>query len=87
MPYIGPDRREALEECRVDTVGRGLSSPGELNFVLTTIVDQYLRRQTFGYAALNEVIGVLECAKLEFYRRMAVPYEDAMRDVNGDVYS
>jgi hypothetical protein len=32
------------------------------------------------------MIGVLECAKLELYRRVAAPYEDAKCEDNGDVY-
>ena len=38
------------------------------------------------YAHLNEAIGVLECAKLELYRRVAAPYEDGKRAETGDVY-
>ena len=29
---------------------------------------------------------MLECAKLELYRRVAAPYEDEKIDQNGDVY-
>ena len=32
------------------------------------------------------MVGVLECAKLELYRRMAAPYEDEKIEDNGDVY-
>ena len=35
---------------------------------------------------LIPLIGVLECAKLELYRRVAAPYEDDKIDENGDVY-
>ena len=38
------------------------------------------------YVKLNELIGVLECAKLELYRRVASPYEDEKVESNGDVY-
>ena len=33
----------------------------------------------------NAMFGVLECVKLEFYRRLATPYEDVKCDENGDV--
>ena len=39
------------------------------------------------YAHLNEAIGVLECAKLELYRRVAAPYEDEKIAESGDVYT
>jgi hypothetical protein len=38
------------------------------------------------YSIINDIVGVLECAKMEFYRRVAVPYEDKKRTENGDVY-
>jgi len=31
-------------------------------------------------------VGVLECAKMELYRRVAAPYEDKKKEENGDVY-
>ena len=39
------------------------------------------------YSEINSVIGVLECAKMELYRRIAAPYEDKKCEENGDVYS
>jgi hypothetical protein len=38
-------------------------------------------------ASADEVVGVLECAKLEIYRRIAAPYEDKKIVENGDVYT
>ena len=38
------------------------------------------------YHAYNEIIGVLECVKQEFYRRMVAPYEDKKCEENGDVF-
>ena len=79
MPYIDGYRREDLNP---------LTSPhnaGELNYVITYIVNEYLGN-SYGYSDINEVIGVLECAKLELYRRIASPYEDEKIQQNGDVY-
>jgi hypothetical protein len=38
------------------------------------------------YQSINDVLGALEGAKLEFYRRIAAPYEDTKIQENGDVY-
>lgn len=35
--------------------------------------------------AINDCIGACEGAKLEFYRRVASPYEDVKIKQNGDV--
>jgi hypothetical protein len=61
-------------------------SPGELNYVFTEIALRYIRDFGLNYAHVNDVIGALECAKLEFYRRLAAPYEDKKIAENGDVY-
>lgn len=81
MPYIDADARERLDG------GGDPQTPGELNYAITRLVDEYLvRRGGIRYAHLNEVVGVLECAKLELYRRLAAPYEDGKIETAGDVY-
>jgi hypothetical protein len=37
------------------------------------------------YAQYNEIIGFLECCKLEFYRAQVGPYEEVKRKENGEV--
>ncbi|KPJ83722.1 MAG: hypothetical protein AMS19_03415 [Gemmatimonas sp. SG8_23] len=86
MPYITQDAR-----ARIDA-GGAPAHAGELNYAVTRLVDAYLARAAESegrvrYAHLNEAIGVLECAKLELYRRVAAPYEDRKRTESGDVYS
>ncbi|MGH3997156.1 MAG: DUF6899 family protein [Pseudonocardiaceae bacterium] len=80
MPYIVPERRFEAADAP--------ATEGELNFAITTLVDDYIRRHPAGlrYAVLNEVVGALECAKLELYRRIVGPYEDKAIAKNGDVY-
>jgi hypothetical protein len=85
MPYVTPDARLRLD------AGNPPRNAGELNYALTRLVDAYLvaRAEEAGrlrYAHLNEAIGVLECAKLELYRRVAAPYEDGKQAETGDVY-
>lgn len=83
MPYIKQDARERLQDLDIPTTA------GELNYLITKLCSEYV--DDFGginlcYQKLNEVIGVLECAKMEFYRRVAAPYEDEKMKKNGDVY-
>ena len=81
MPYIKQERREAIR------AGAKPQDAGELNFAITVLVDDYLKAKgAMRYAHVNEVIGAMDCAKLEFYRRVAVPYEDKKIAEAGDVY-
>jgi hypothetical protein len=59
-----------------------------LNYDLTRQCLRFIKHQPGGlnYANINAVVGVLECMKLEFYRRAAAPYEDKKIQQNGDVY-
>ncbi|WP_411971131.1 DUF6899 family protein [Halomonas rhizosphaerae] len=81
MPYIDQDRREALNS------GSKPETAGELNYLVTRLVDAYVvSHGGLRYSRINEVVGVLECAKLEAYRRLAGPYEDRKAREAGDVY-
>lgn len=79
MPYIKALlRRDAWLTPRTS---------GDLNYALTETLIGYLKREGVSYEAINDCLGALEGAKLEFYRRVAVPYEEKKRLENGDVYS
>ena len=59
---------------------------GMMNYCISTLISKTLSAHGTNYALINELIGVLECAKLELYRRVASPYEDTKVQENGDVY-
>lgn len=80
MPYI-------KAEDRKDIVPFGAINAGELNYVLTRIVNEYWHENGKNYQAFNDIIGALEGAKLELYRRKVAPYEDIKMKENGDVYA
>jgi hypothetical protein len=54
---------------------------------MTKIIHRYIEKHGLCYATINEVIGVLECAKLELYRMIAAKYEDKKRAENGNISS
>jgi hypothetical protein len=78
MPYI-------TQDARADALENPVTS-GELNFAITTLIASYMDSKLMSYAMINDVLGALEGAKLEFYRRVVVPYENTKIDENGDVY-
>ena len=80
MPYI-----KQRDRLRIATDATPISA-GDLNYMITALITEYLGRKELNYQKINECIGVLECAKLELYRRIAAPYEDQKIQENGDVY-
>ena len=80
MPYIDPKNRYDLQ------VGFTPNNPGELNYLFTSLITEYLKTKKTSYQTINDILGALEGCKLEFYRRIAVPYEQDKIKTNGDVY-
>ena len=80
MPYIPRREREGL------LTFVPAQSPGELTYLFTAAIVEYLGIHGTSYDVLNAAIGALECAKLELYRRIAAPYDDKKIIKNGDVY-
>lgn len=89
MPYIPYGDRPKFDEgalAALDKLTQDLGfSNGDFNYVITQVANIYLQRHGTSYNTIKDVIGAFECAKLEFYRRVASPYEDRKISQNGDV--
>lgn len=83
MPYVKSEVRTDLFFGAVRP-----KTPGELNYMFSQVAANYWNDLAVpkSYQRLNDIIGALEGAKLEFYRRVAGPYEDIKIKENGDVY-
>ncbi len=80
MPYITDIAKRRLDW---DTP----LNAGELNYLITRVILDYQQTHGLCYATINDIVGALEGAKLEYYRRIATPYEDEKIKSNGDVYN
>lgn len=83
MPYIRPPERDVIGPLDYRQVP--ITTVGQLNFVITKLCHHYIEGHGLRYASVNAAIGVLECAKQELYRMVAVPYEDKKRKENGPI--
>lgn len=81
MPYIKKDRRAAL-----NAMSDMPQNSGELNYLITRLVIRYVKLRPMNYQTLSEALSALEAAKLEYYRRVLIPYEDLKKEENGDVF-
>lgn len=94
MPYIKEDLREQLK-FSLDLLAGDITTnienfpenrAGVLNYVITSLIDScYGPLANAKYQDYNEAIGMLECCKLEFYRKAVTPYEDIKLKENGPV--
>jgi hypothetical protein len=83
MPYISQTERSKFTEV-IKQTSDAARTPGDLNYLITEICHNYMRNKGIRYTNFNEVIGMLECCKLELYRRQVAPYEDTCVVKNGD---
>jgi hypothetical protein len=87
MPYIAPENRPKFDaglNLLKEELRKGGYEAGELNYVISCLLNDAFAANT-RYAEANKLVGVMEAAKLEFYRRKVAPYEDLKITENGDV--
>ena len=86
MPYIRQDKREPIDESlKISLNNAWYHNAGSLNYLITRLFHRHIVQRGLKYEVINELIGVLECCKLELYRMIAAKYEDKKRLENGPV--
>ena len=91
MPYIKQEDRDKLLdeivelELKLQKLRTIRTEDGNLNYVMTRLLHNEIDYRGKCYKTLNSLIGVLECCKLELYRRIVVDYEDEKIAEDGDV--
>jgi len=80
MPYIKQKERKEIDES-----SKNITTCGQLNYAITKLLHQYIKRHELNYNSINDVIGAIESAKAEFQRRVVTPYEELKIKENGDL--
>lgn len=91
MPYIKKNYRDQFDSLIDDLVTKvnlindidHQEKDGLLNYIFTSLLDKCYPNPN--YHRSNEMIGILECCKLEMYRKSVAPYEDLKIRENGEV--
>ena len=91
MPYIKQEKREwldpgidelmiALVNLEIDDESNNMEE--NINYVFTKLL-----KKCYGnsYGELNDALGILSAVQLEFYRKVAAPFEDQKIYDNDDV--
>jgi len=97
MPYIAPEQRQVLDPL-IDALAERLAREareagsdgafaGLLNYAVTRLALAVVRHLFGGlrYWLIAALTGVFQNVAQEFYRRVAVPYEDRQKAQSGDV--
>lgn len=89
MPYILKEKRAVLDPAvlKLAEAFRKLDDDGNfagnLNYVITRLFSALYPNPN--YQRFNDIVGALECCKLELYRKKTAPYEDIKEQENGPV--
>ena len=88
MPYIKDAERSKVAPvlAALKVVLNDGFTDGELNYLFTKIGLLFLQQHGTSYNTISKIVGGLESAKLEFYRRVASTYEENKKAENGDVF-
>jgi len=87
MPYIQKEKRTILDPAirqLADAFTRLADDgnfAGNLNYTITKLL--FTLYPEPNYQRFNDMIGALECCKLELYRKKISPYEDLKEQENG----
>lgn len=94
MPYIDETSRKILDQT-IDDLANIITNHseldndnvmavlGDMNYVVSRLFSKIMGKTS--YAKIAMITGVLENIKQEFYRRVAVPYEEEKIVTNGDI--
>ena len=88
MPYIAPDHRVDIYQPNAGIINIDhIHTVGDLNYAISMMCLSFVKKLGgMSYTNANSIVGVLDCAKEEFRRRMLNPYEDTKIEENGDVF-
>lgn len=85
MPYIPTSQKEEIDKGLIALNLSEIKDSGGLNYAIHQIVSRYISQNKESYQTYNDIIGALECAKMELYRRLISDYEDKKILLNKDV--
>jgi hypothetical protein len=85
MPYLRQEEKSVINNCFVGSFCP--ENAGQLQYAIAQMIDNYHLKYGRNYRNCNEIMGALNGANQEYYRRVVAPYEDTKIHSNGDCYS
>lgn len=83
MPHVSQEVRRQYDPGVILPA----DSVGTLNYLMTEEIIRYVEEHGLSYQTINDALGALLGAALEFYLQVAVPYERNKALQNGNVYA
>lgn len=84
MPYVKEENREKFD-VDIASLSEKVTCEGDLNYIISVLMHDRLSKIGLNYQNANNLVGMLECAKMELYRTIIAPYENIKMDENGRI--
>lgn len=91
MPYIRKEYRDKLDphlsklEDELKPMMRGNQGKGNLTYALYHLGLTAIQQKGVRYGTVSDILACFRDAEMELRRRVLDPYEDSIRDINGDI--
>jgi hypothetical protein len=87
MPYINQSRRREIDFKYNELLEiAGNLTDGDINYIISNLLNRRIEQKGVSYTVCNSIVGILECAKMEFYNKLVTSYENIKIAENGGLY-
>lgn len=83
MPYISEEDRKFYEDLVDEIEAMPIYTPGDLQYLIAVLIGSYMADKELRYSTMNDVMGALNGANMEYYREVVGPYEEKAIGNNG----
>ncbi len=84
MPYIKSERRRIFD-ANLEACAQQIENEGELNYCIYKLSTLLIDKIGVSYDKLSMCSSAMEHAKMEWYRKKMIPYENLKIEENGDI--
>lgn len=75
MPYIKQIDRDRIDPL-IKILFEELKTKGNIIYAIGHLLRLFIQREDKKYTNLNDAMGIIECVKQEFYRKVVAPYKE-----------
>lgn len=86
MPYVKTRERDRLQPLADLILNTQINTAGNLQYLIAILTKSFMIGKEKKYQDHNDIMGALDGAAREYYRRKVAPYEQEKIKDNGDVY-
>lgn len=84
MSYIDNKKRPEISKAVMELMSQ-LQEKSDYGYAILLLMHSYIHKKGMNSENISDIIGVMECAKQEFHRTIAVPVDEKNKREHGPV--